>query len=70
MARRYRLLVSAEFEISAENAAEARRAAERVRVIGEHSGARRPGRNDRDLVRYSVRRLHADFLLKPKGSDE
>lgn len=57
MSRIYRVTCVSEWEIEAENVAQARRAAKGIRAIGEGVGLSRPGRHDRDCIHHAVRRL-------------
>lgn len=53
--KKYLAVVSTSFEITAENIVEARRAASRLYPMdGNTYGNRRPGKHDRDFIRYSV----------------
>ncbi len=63
--RTYLLTLTAVFRIRAENVAQARLAAKRVRAIGETYGRRRPSLHDRDALTYSVERLGEAWDISP-----
>lgn len=53
----YRCVLTAEFEIRAENIVEARRQAQTIRAIGERYGRRWISRHDRDGIPHSIRHI-------------
>lgn len=64
----YRVTLTATYEIDAENVAQARLVARRIRSIGEVVGGRR-GPHDRDEIRYVVRRVSERLAWEPRVQD-
>lgn len=59
---KYTVEVRTIFEITAENVIEARKLAQKIRAIGECSGAKRLPKN-RECIRYNIERLSECVLM-------